>query len=181
MRFPQITPRPKAILSWVTVVALTASCSTPPSPTISSAVQVPVVTPPRPPTTTTTVVPPPTPPLIIDKRVSDAKTPRDYRKDAAKHLYSMNQSRIYPGKMPPLLYAVGVLQVDIDSRGYVSGISWIRAPKQAPDVMAEIERSVRQAAPFPAPVRMGKVTYTDVWLWHSSGLFQLDTLTEGQL
>jgi protein TonB len=25
------------------------------------------------------------------------------------------------------------------------------------------------------------VTYTDTWLWHSSGRFQLDTLTEGQL
>jgi len=24
------------------------------------------------------------------------------------------------------------------------------------------------------------VTYTDVWLWHKSGQFQLDTLTEGQ-
>jgi hypothetical protein len=24
------------------------------------------------------------------------------------------------------------------------------------------------------------VTYTDVWLWHKSGKFQLDTLTEGQ-
>ena len=65
--------------------------------------------------------------------------------------------------------------------GNVTGISWMRAPRHAPDVMAEIERSVRQAAPFPAPVRMGKVTYTDTWLWHSSGRFQLDTLTEGQI
>jgi hypothetical protein len=24
------------------------------------------------------------------------------------------------------------------------------------------------------------VTYTDTWLWHQSGRFQLDTLTEGQ-
>jgi len=27
---------------------------------------------------------------------------------------------------------------------------------------------------------MGKVTYTDTWLWDKSGHFQLDTLTEGQ-
>jgi hypothetical protein len=46
--------------------------------------------------------------------------------------------------------------------------------------MREIERTVRSAAPFPAPVRMGRVTYTDVWLWDKSGRFQLDTLTEGQ-
>jgi hypothetical protein len=47
--------------------------------------------------------------------------------------------------------------------------------------MADIERSVRSAAPFPVPVKMGRVTYTDTWLWHKSGRFQLDTLTEGQM
>lgn len=177
MRFPQITPRLKAILPWAALVALLTSCSTPPSTPIPNAIEVPVITPPPP----TTVPPPPPQPLIIENRVSEAKTPRDYRKDAAKHLYALNQARLYPGKMPPLLHAVGVLQVEIDRAGYVTGISWMRAPRHAPDVMAEIERSVRQAAPFPAPVRMGKVTYTDTWLWHSSGRFQLDTLTEGQL
>lgn len=124
---------------------------------------------------------PPPNALIIDKRVSEAVTLRDYRMDAARHLYATNQERLYPGKMPPLLHAIGVLQVEIDSRGYITGIHWMRAPRHAPDVMAEIERSIRVAAPFPAPVRMGKVTYTDTWLWHSSGRFQLDTLTEGQL
>jgi protein TonB len=47
--------------------------------------------------------------------------------------------------------------------------------------MVEIERSVRKAAPYPAPIKMGSVTYTDTWLWEKSGRFQLDTLTEGQL
>ena len=83
--------------------------------------------------------------------------------------------------MPPLLHAVGVLQVQVDGAGRVVGLSWMRAPKHAPDVIAEIERSVRAAAPFPAPVRLGRVTYTDTWLWDRSGHFQLDTLTEGQL
>lgn len=114
-------------------------------------------------------------------KVSDARTPRDYRRDAASHLYALNSTRIYAGKMPPLLYAVGVLQVDINARGAVTAIRWMRAPTQAPEVIAEIERSVREAAPFPTPTRMGHVTYTDTWLWHKSGRFQLDTLTEGQL
>jgi hypothetical protein len=39
---------------------------------------------------------------------------------------------------------------------------------------------VRAAAPFPVPVHMGGVIYTDIWLWDKSGRFQLDTLTEGQ-
>jgi hypothetical protein len=92
----------------------------------------------------------------------------------------LNKERIYKGRMPPLLYAIGVLQVEVDGRGNVRDVSWMRAPKHAPEVMAEIERTVRAAAPFPAPVRMGKVVYTDTWLWHKSGRFQLDTLTEGQ-
>lgn len=112
---------------------------------------------------------------------SNATTARAYRLDAARHLYALNAGRIYQGKMPPLLYAVGVLQVDIGSRGQVLGMRWMRAPTQAPEVMAEIERTVQQAAPFPVPLRLGKVTYTDVWLWDKSGRFQLDTLTEGQL
>ncbi|MCF8160294.1 MAG: hypothetical protein K9J76_06305 [Polaromonas sp.] len=123
------------------------------------------------------VAPPPTP---LPSYVSNAVTPRAYRHDAASHLYERNLQRIYRGKMPPLLYAVGVLQVEVDDKGHVTGTSWMRAPKHAPEVMAEIERTVRQAAPYPAPVRMGRVTYTDTWLWHKSGQFQLDTLTEGQ-
>ncbi|MDB5882498.1 MAG: hypothetical protein JWP43_2376 [Ramlibacter sp.] len=112
--------------------------------------------------------------------VSNAANPRAYRRDAATHLYGLHRDRIYKGRMPPLLYAVGVLQVEVDGRGNVRNVNWMRAPKQAPEVMAEIERMVRAAAPFPAPARMGKVVYTDTWLWHKSGKFQLDTLTEGQ-
>ena len=113
-------------------------------------------------------------------RNSNASTPRAYREDGASHLYGLNANRIYKGKMPPLLYAIGVLNIEIDKTGRVTRLDWLRAPKHAPEVMAEIERTIRSAAPFPAPTRMGKVVYTDTWLWHVSGKFQLDTLTEGQ-
>lgn len=114
-------------------------------------------------------------------RASAAGTPRDYRKDAATHLYARNAERIFVGMLPPNLYAVGVLQVELDRDGRVSRLHWMRAPSHAPEVIKEIERTVREAAPFPQPARLGRVTYTDTWLWHKSGQFQLDTLTEGQL
>jgi hypothetical protein len=120
------------------------------------------------------------PPPGLPLRSSGATNPRAYRADAASHLYGLNKNRIYKGRMPPLLYAVGVLQVEVDGRGNVHNLSWMRAPRHAPEVIAEIERTVRAAAPFPAPARMGRVVYTDTWLWHKSGRFQLDTLTEGQ-
>ncbi len=109
-----------------------------------------------------------------------ARNAKDYRRDAAAHLYAQQSNKIFKGRLPPMLYAVGVLQIDIDKRGQVQGLHWQRAPRHAPEVMAEIEKMVRDAAPYPAPQHMAKVTYTDVWLWHQSGRFQLDTLTEGQ-
>ena len=118
--------------------------------------------------------------LVASVNISPATTPLAYRKDAAAHLYSMNSARIMKGKLPPNLYAVGVLQVEVGPRGQVMATNWMRAPKHAPEVVREIERIVRAADPFPAPIRMGKVTYTDTWLWDKSGNFQLDTLTDGQ-
>ena len=156
------------------LTSLIAACATPPVPVPQPAPQKPAPEPVPAPVTQAPVLPP----LAA---VSNAATPKDYRRDAASHLYAKNVGRIYAGKMPPLLYAVGVLQVDIDGRGNVTDVRWMRAPKQAPEVMADIERSVRNASPFPAPLKLGRVTYTDTWLWHKSGRFQLDTLSEGQL
>ena len=113
-------------------------------------------------------------------RASSAATPRDYRKDAATHLYGLNAQRVYKGRLPPMLYAIGTLNVDIDATGRVTALRWMRSPQHAPEVVAEIERTVRAAAPYPVPLRLGRVTYTDTWLWDKSGNFQLDTLTEGQ-
>jgi hypothetical protein len=111
--------------------------------------------------------------------VSQAVTPRDYRKDGAQHLYRKNAHRIFKGKMPPLLQGVGTMQLELDGRGQIVAMSWMRPPSH-PGAKVEIERTVREAAPFPAPVRLGRVVYTDTWLWDKSGHFQLDTLTEGQ-
>jgi hypothetical protein len=113
-------------------------------------------------------------------RQSAAPNARAYRQSGASHLYGLHANRIYKGRMPPLLYAIGVLNVEINQVGNVTRLDWMRAPRHAPEVIAEIERMIKAASPFPAPVRIGKVVYTDTWLWHKSGKFQLDTLTEGQ-
>ncbi len=176
----QKTPRKiqsTGALVWASVAAsiaaLFAGCSTPPAPAPT-----PVAVPAAP------AAPAPAAPqarLPAPAKISSATNSLDYRRDAASHLYAHNAPRIYAGRMPPLLYAVGVLQVEIDGRGNVVGINWMRKPSGVPEVVAEIETAVRNASPFPAPTRMGRVTYTDTWLWHKSGRFQLDTLTEGQM
>ena len=163
--------RPASSRAWVGASASAiAAPKPPPAPVaVAPAPVAPVV-----------IAPPAAPAVVVPTYVSQAGTPRDYRRDAATHLYERLRERIFKGKMPPLLQAVGVLQVDIDQQGAVTDVRWMRAPQHVPAVMAEIERTVRAAAPYPAPVRMGKVTYTDTWLWHKTGRFQLDTLSEGQ-
>ncbi|MCU0761515.1 MAG: hypothetical protein MUF76_00675 [Hydrogenophaga sp.] len=140
--------------------------------------------PPEPPPVEVVIPAEPAPPPVVELPppavISHARTPMEYRKDGASHLYGHNSHRIYKGKLPPLLHAVGVLQVEVDNRGNVRNLNWMRAPSHVPEVMKEIERTVHSAAPFPAPVSLGGVIYTDVWLWDRSGHFQLDTLTEGQ-
>ena len=56
----------------------------------------------------------------------------------------------------------------------------MRRPPAAPEVGPWVVAMIRRAGPFPPPAKMGKATYTDIWLVHKSGNFQLDTLTEGQ-
>lgn len=152
------------------LAAWLVGCSTPPAPP-----------PPKPP------APPPAPvvikpadPVKPSLPISNARSAHEYRVDAAKHLYRLNGERIFKGRMPPMLYAVGVLDVEVDKQGQVTRTYWVRAPGHAPEVMKEIEKTVRQAAPYPVPANLNKVVYSDVWLWHKSGKFQLDTLTEGQ-
>lgn len=169
------------------IAALLASCTAPyrstPEPAPAPVTSLPKPTMPVPSAPSTALVPPAAiiPPVSQLPAVSSARNALAYRRDAATHLYALNAQRIYKGMLKPNLYAVGVLDVDIDRQGQVIQVYWRRAPKHAPEVMSEIERIVRAAAPYPIPARLGRVTYTDVWLWDRSGQFQLDTLTEGQM
>ena len=111
---------------------------------------------------------------------SQALSAREYRKDAAGHLYKRYSDRVYKGTLPAMLRAVAVVEVDINQQGAVTGFRWMRAPRHVPTIMTEIEGMVYASSPFPVPHRMGPVTYTETWLWDKSGRFQLDTLTQGQ-
>jgi len=121
------------------------------------------------------------PPKPINPALSSARSSADYRKDAARHIYQRLPERIFKGKLPPLLKAVVVVDIHIEPSGQVGRIDWVRVPKHAPEVKLDIEQAIRQSAPFPAPKYLRQVSFTETWLWHRSGRFQLDTLTEGQL
>ncbi|MDA7416563.1 hypothetical protein PGB34_09295 [Xenophilus arseniciresistens] len=115
-------------------------------------------------------------------RLITAQTPtvRAWRKQGAQHIYKRYASKIYKGKIPPLVYAVVVVETDLDAAGRVVQVSFSRTPGHAPEVPPQIAEMIKAASPFPAPGRLGAHTYVDTWLWDKSGKFQLDTLTQGQ-
>ena len=118
-------------------------------------------------------------PLPAERRSSDAETDQAYRQDGARHIYAALPMHIYKGRMPPLLYGIAITETDIDAEGNVIDVRLLREPAAA-EVGPWIRSLIRRIGPFPSPVRLGRVTYTEIWLVHKSGNFQLDTLTEGQ-
>ena len=124
---------------------------------------------------------PPSAALPAPIRTSNATSEKAYRVDAARVIYAAYADNIYKGKLPPLLYAIAVVETEIDARGNVRAVRMLRAPSHAPEVTARVRDLIQKASPLPAPVRLGTVRYVDTWLVDKSGKFQLDTLTEGQL
>ena len=118
-------------------------------------------------------------PLAAAATPSEADAETVYKQDAARHLYASYPMRVFKGRMPPLLYGVMIVDTEIDAQGQILHVR-VRRPPAAPEVGPWVVAMIRKAGPFPAPAKLGKATYTDIWLVHKSGNFQLDTLTEGQ-
>ena len=119
-------------------------------------------------------------PAATTAAASVAGNPLEYRRDAAKHLYTLFPTRIYRGRMPPLLYGVAIVDTEIDAEGKVLDVR-LRRPPAAPEVGPWIQSVIRRASPFPVPTNLGeKTVFSEIWLVDKSGNFQLDTLTEGQ-
>jgi hypothetical protein len=114
-------------------------------------------------------------------RESQAEIEKEYRIDAARHIYAAYPMRVFRGKMPPLLYSVMIVETEVDPTGQVLSVNVLRKPA-ADEVAPWVVAMIRRAAPFPPPSKMagGSVRYVDIWLVDKSGLFQVDTLTEGQ-
>ena len=115
------------------------------------------------------------------QKVSTAGTAREYRLDVARHIYDAYPMRIYKGRLPPLIHAVVVLETTVDESGQARDVKVVRGPSHAPDVTAAVREMTLRVNPLPLPSRLGgPVRYTEIWLVHKDGRFQLDALTEGQ-
>ena len=120
-------------------------------------------------------------PMCKEPAASAHVVEKEFRVDAARHLYSCYPMRIYRGKLPPLLYGVMMVETELDATGNVVNIHVVRKPA-ADEVAPWVMAMIRRAAPFPAPTKMdgGVAKFTEVYFVDKSGLFQTMSLTEGQ-
>jgi protein TonB len=114
------------------------------------------------------------------QKISAAIDARAYRLDAARHVYEAYASRIFKGRLPPLIHAVVVVETTVDSRGRATDVKVVRGPSHAPDVTQAVVEMIRRASPLPVPSNAAGFRFTEIWLVHKDGRFQLDALTEGQ-
>jgi periplasmic protein TonB len=123
----------------------------------------------------------PSPMLDEPPAESAAENEREYRVDAARHLYAAYPMRVFKGQLPPLLYSVMMVETEISREGEVLDIAIIRKPA-ADEVAPWVLAMIRRAGPFPPPSKIDTATvrFTEAWFVDRSGLFQLMSLTEGQ-
>ena len=116
------------------------------------------------------------------QKVSAAADTRAYRLDAARHIYAAYAPRIYKGRLPPLIHAVVVVETTVDNeRPPARRASVVRGPSHAPDVTVAVVEMIRRAARCRRrAASAGRCKFTEIWLVHKDGRFQLDALTEGQ-
>jgi len=124
-------------------------------------------------------VPAPLPPA--EQRTSEADIAKEYKIDAARHIYASYPTRIHKGKLPPLVYAIMLTDIEVDPEGAVVNVVVTREPAAAKEVTPWVVALIRRASPYPKPAKFkGNVVFKEIWLVDRSGNFQVDTLTEGQ-
>ena len=106
---------------------------------------------------------------------------QEYRIDAARHLYGCYPMRVFRGKLPPLLYGIMIVEVELDAQGNVLATETTRRPA-ADEVAPWVIAMIKRAAPYPAPAKFpeGRLRFKETFFVDKSGRFQAFTLTEGQ-
>ena len=120
-------------------------------------------------------------PLCPPPRESVQDVEQEFRIDAARHLYACYPMRVFRGKLPPLLYGIAIIEIELDPQGQVLAAEITRKPA-ADEVAPWLLAMIRRAAPYPAPTRFpeGKLRFKETFFVDKSGLFQTFTLSEGQ-
>jgi periplasmic protein TonB len=120
-------------------------------------------------------------PVCPEPKASQNDVEQEFRIDVARHVYACYPMQVYRGKLPPMLYGIMIVEVEIDAKGNIHQIDVVRKPA-ADEVAPWVLALLRRASPLPPPVSVGseRVRFKETFFVDKSGQFQIFTLTEGQ-
>ena len=109
-------------------------------------------------------------------------TPRNWREarlQAAHRLVAAHPDTSYMGKVPEVLLAIPVLEVELNADGSVRRIEVLRYPRQARDTVQLASDAIRRAAPYGNVARLPKPwKFTETFLFDDQRRFKPRTLDE---
>jgi hypothetical protein len=105
------------------------------------------------------------------------RTADELRRYAAQRLVDANPERTYMSRPPPILLAIPVLEVELNSDGSVKRIGVMRKPGQALDTVQIAMDAIRRAAPFGDLRRMqSERRFVETFLFDDQRRFKPRTL-----
>ena len=72
----------------------------------------------------------------------------EVRRQAAERIVAANPDITYTGKVPEILLAIPVLEIELNGDGSIRNIEVLRPPRQAGDTLRIAADAVRRAGPF---------------------------------
>lgn len=105
------------------------------------------------------------------------RTLAQLRSHAAQRVVAANPGRTYDGRVPDILLAIPVLEVELNADGSIRRIEVMRHPRQALDTVQLAVDAVRRAAPFgdvshlPRPWK-----FTETFLFNDERKFKLRSM-----
>lgn len=108
-----------------------------------------------------------------------------WRMRFADALHAKHPDKVFEGIPPNPLYAIIVLEIQIDGSGRVRNVRDMRTPRHATKERQAAMAAVRAGAPYPAPPaamldRSGVVKFTETWLFDNARKFRLRSLSVPQ-
>jgi hypothetical protein len=140
------------------------------------------------PSTVRPAPPPPLPvvppsPAVAGARAGTLAAPHpvrswvEVRRQAAERLVAANPSITYMGKVPEMLLAIPVLEIELNGDGSIRNIEVLRPPTQAKDTVQIAADAVRRAGPFGDVSRLPKPwKFVETFLFDDSRKFKPRTL-----
>ncbi|MBN8487183.1 MAG: hypothetical protein J0M20_05585, partial [Burkholderiales bacterium] len=108
-----------------------------------------------------------------------ARTPTEFRLQAARRLVEANAHMTYLADAPEPLLAIPVLEAELDADGRILKINVLRYPSQAKDTTQLAIDAMKRGAPYGDMRRLPKPwRYTEAFLFDDNRRFKPRTLDE---